>query len=111
MVTRLMMNFVKTYGQKLINIKKYLRCIFIKPFCGIFIRKKFSMLLVDPILCVNLRKSFLDEDTILKTKGCLFRFINEERYIRSYEEDERIVTAICNTIINKKLVSTDYIYN
>lgn len=46
------------------------------------------MLLVDPILCVNLRESFLYEDTILKTKNCLFRFINEERDLRLREKKD-----------------------
>ena len=40
------------------------------------LKRSFSILLVNPILCVHLEKNFLDKDMIMKTKDCLIKYLN-----------------------------------
>ena len=77
------------------------------------LRRSFSILLVDPILCRHLDKEFLDEEMILRTKDCLLRFFNEEKDLRGYDKEKGWVHAIAHAadgvhaLINCKGITKD----
>lgn len=60
------------------------------------LRRSFSILLINPILCVHLDKDFLDENMILKTKNCLIRYFNEEKDWRGYDEKKGWLHALAH---------------
>lgn len=77
------------------------------------LRRSFSMLLVNPILCVHLDKEFLDEEMILKTKDCLIKYLNEEKDLRGYDKEKGWLHAIAHVadgihaLINCKGITED----
>jgi len=60
------------------------------------LRRSFSILLVDPILCRHLDKTFLDKEMILKTKDCLIKYFNEEKDLRGYDKEKGWIDAIAH---------------
>lgn len=60
------------------------------------LRRSFSILLVNPILCVHLDRNFLDEDMIIKTKDCLIRYFNEEKDLRGYDSKKGWIHALAH---------------
>ncbi|WP_346915534.1 DUF2785 domain-containing protein [Clostridium sp.] len=77
------------------------------------LRRSFSILLVNPILCVHLDKEFLDEEMILKTKDCLIKYLNEEKDLRGYDKEKGWIHAIAHVadgihaLINCKGITED----
>jgi len=77
------------------------------------LRRSFSILLVNPILCVHLDKEFLDEEMILKTKDCLIKYLNEEKDLRGYDKEKGWLHAIAHVadgihaLINCKGITED----
>lgn len=77
------------------------------------LRRSFSILLVDPILCRHLDKNFLDEEMILRTKDCLLRFFSEEKDLRGYDKEKGWVHTIAHAadgvhaLINCKGINED----
>ncbi len=77
------------------------------------LRRSFSILLVNPILCVHLDKEFLDEEMILKTKDCLIKYLNEEKDLRGYDKEKGWLHAIAHVadgihaLINCKVITED----
>ncbi|WBW96761.1 DUF2785 domain-containing protein [Oceanirhabdus sp. W0125-5] len=51
-------------------------------------KRSFSILLVNPILCVHMNSQFLDRDMILKIKDALIRYLNEEKDLRGYVQEK-----------------------
>jgi len=60
------------------------------------LRRSFSILLINPILCVQLDKNFLDENMILKTKDCLIKYLNEEKDLRGHDKEKGWVHGIAH---------------
>ncbi|MGH4118267.1 DUF2785 domain-containing protein [Clostridium sp.] len=60
------------------------------------LKRSFSILLVNPILCVHLDKNFLDKDMIVKTKDCLIKYLNEEKDLRGYDCDKGWIHALAH---------------
>lgn len=60
------------------------------------LRRSFSILLVNPILCNHLDKEFLDEEMILKIKDCLVKYFNEEKDLRGYDKEKGWIHAIAH---------------
>lgn len=77
------------------------------------LRRSFSILLIDPILCRHLDKEFLDKEMILKTKDCLLKFINKEKDLRGYDKEKGWIHAIAHAadgvhaLINCKEINED----
>jgi len=77
------------------------------------LRRSFSILLVNPILCVHIDKEFLDEEMILKTKDCLIKYLNEEKDLRGYDKEKGWLHAIAHVadgihaLINCKGITED----
>ena len=77
------------------------------------LRRSFSILLVNPILCVHLDKEFLGEEMILKTKDCLIKYLNEEKDLRGYDKEKGWLHAIAHVadgihaLINCKGITED----
>jgi len=77
------------------------------------LRRSFSILLVNTILCVHLDKEFLDEEMILKTKDCLIKYLNEEKDLRGYDKEKGWLHAIAHVadgihaLINCKGITED----
>jgi hypothetical protein len=60
------------------------------------LKRSFSILLVNPILCVHLDENFLDKDMIVKTKDCLIKYLNEEKDLRGYDCDKGWIHALAH---------------
>ncbi|MGH4123783.1 MAG: DUF2785 domain-containing protein [Clostridium sp.] len=60
------------------------------------LKRSFSILLVNPILCVHLDENFLDKDMIMKTKDCLIKYFNEEKDLRGYDCDKGWIHALAH---------------
>jgi hypothetical protein len=61
------------------------------------LRRSFSVLLINPILCRHLDKEFLDEEMILKTKDYLIKYFIQEKDLRGYDKEKGWVHAIAHT--------------
>lgn len=77
------------------------------------LRRSFSILLVNPILCAHLDRDFLDEDMILKTKDCLIKYFNEEKDLRGYDSKKGWMHALAHAadgihiLVNCKGITED----
>lgn len=60
------------------------------------LRRSFSVLSINPILCVHIDKPFLDEDMMLKTKTSLIRYLNEEKDLRGYDNEKGWMHALAH---------------
>ncbi|WP_073005093.1 DUF2785 domain-containing protein [Clostridium amylolyticum] len=60
------------------------------------LRRSFSILLVNPILCAHLDRDFLDKDMILKTKDCLIKYFDEEKDLRGYDSKKGWLHALAH---------------
>lgn len=60
------------------------------------LRRSFSVLSINPILCVHIEKPFLDEDMMLKTKSSLIRYLNEEKDLRGYVNEKGWMHALAH---------------
>ena len=61
------------------------------------LRRSFSILVVNPILCVHLDKPFLDTDMILKIKNSLIKYLKEEKDLRGYDNEKGWMHALAHT--------------
>lgn len=77
------------------------------------LRRSFSVLLIDPILCRHFDKEFLDEEMIIKTKDCLVKYFNQEKDLRGYDKEIGWVHAIAHAadgihaLVNCKGITED----
>ena len=60
------------------------------------LRRSFSALLVNPIVCVHLQEPFIDKDMIIKVKNNLNRYLNEEKDLRGYDKEKGWVHALAH---------------
>lgn len=60
------------------------------------LKRSFSILLVNPILCVHLGGNFLDSEVIEKTKKCLIKYLKEERDLRGYDSKKGWIHALAH---------------
>lgn len=61
------------------------------------LRRSFSVLAVNPILCVHLDKPFLDTDMMLKIKDSLIKYLKEEKDLRGYNNEKGWMHALAHT--------------
>ncbi|MFZ5351577.1 MAG: DUF2785 domain-containing protein [Bacillota bacterium] len=59
-------------------------------------KRSFSVLLINPIVCVHLNEAFLAESLVLKTKDCLIRYLHEEKDLRGYDNVKGWAHAIAH---------------
>lgn len=77
------------------------------------LRRSFSILLVNPILCAHLDRDFLDKDMILKTKDCLIKYFDEEKDLRGYDSKKGWLHALAHAadgmhvLLNCKWITED----
>jgi len=61
------------------------------------LKRSFSILLVDPILCVHQETDFtLNLDTIIKIKNSLIRYFNEEKDLRGYDLEKGWIHSLAH---------------
>jgi len=61
------------------------------------LRRSFSVLSINPILCAHLDNPFLDTDMILKIKNSLIRYLKEEKDLRGYDNEKGWMHALAHT--------------
>lgn len=60
------------------------------------LRRSFSVLLINPILCVHLEDNFLDDEMIQKIKSGLMLYLDKEKDLRGYDQSKGWVHALAH---------------
>lgn len=60
------------------------------------LRRSFSVLLVNPIVCRHMENEFLHSDTLTKITKLLIKYIHEEKDLRGYDKEKGWVDSIAH---------------